>query len=383
MIKRTGLFITIILFGQWLRAQPCHCNEQFVWLKKTFEENDAGFVSTLEKKGKESYELHNHLIAQKASSITDAAECAEILNSWLQFFRKNHIGLFLTSSETADKSTVTPGKTFNSISEKKLQQLRASVEENPITSLSGIWKTGGYSILFQEEKEYFVGYIIQSENPDWKAGDVKLYLSKKMNEGVYYLGDHSPQPFHHVVYEANKYLTLDQITLVKQLPEVHLSPMEELTYQSKYADAPFAFQIDAETVYLKFPSFGLDQKEQLETLVSQWDQRILQSKNLIIDIRNNGGGSDRTYASVLPYIYTHPIYRNLVEFYSSDANNNTWIELLKNPELSEEERTLFTDFVHRLEANKGGFEKIFAGTTSVIQFDQAQSHPQRVALVIN
>lgn len=382
-MKRTGLTLLFTLSGYFIFGQHCECSEQFKWLKKTFEENDAGYVFTLEKKGKQSYELLNYLIAEKAEKCNDVNTCATVLSEWLHYFRENHIGIYATETVSPSEQSTESARVLPTVTEKQLHQWEAAMSKQPISSVEGIWTIGGYTILMKEVKDQIVGYILKSENPDWKPGEVKIQLAAKMDSGVYYLGDHSRQAINQIRFEVNKYLTLNDFTLEKQVPQVILEPTKELSYKAKFADSPFAYQIDDATVYIKLPSFELQHKEKLEALVAEWEKRILQSPYLVIDIRDNGGGSDRTYASILPFIYTNPIYRNLVEFYSSDINNKTWTDLLNNPDLSEEERPIFEDFVKRIEANKGGFEKIFEGTTSVIQLENVHPNPQKVALLIN
>ena len=55
-----SFLVTTISFGQ-----NCNCEKNFEWMKKTFEENDAGFQYVLDIKGKQTYETHNKLFFSK------------------------------------------------------------------------------------------------------------------------------------------------------------------------------------------------------------------------------------------------------------------------------------------------------------------------------
>lgn len=68
-------------------GQECNCVENFEWVKKTFEENDAGFEYSLKIKGKQTYEEHNEIILGKVKSVDNLNECRAVLFEWLQFFR--------------------------------------------------------------------------------------------------------------------------------------------------------------------------------------------------------------------------------------------------------------------------------------------------------
>lgn len=375
-------FLIFIFYTTNIFSQQCDCNQYYNWLKKTFEENDAGFKHTIENKGKETYDFHNKLILEKVTKTTDIKECTKILKQWLTFFRKFHIGLVINSSETDSENSLSELK-FTTKSEKELKKLTQQIEIKPETSLEGIWHSEPYTILINKENESFVGYIINSKNENWKNGAVKFSVGQNLDKGIYIMGDHSSKNISTIVFSDSKYLVLDGIMLEKQIPIIKLSKEKELYYKTKFSEKPFITKINEETVFLKLPSFGLDQQAEIDNLLSEWKNEILKSKNLLIDIRNNGGGADKTYNSVLPFVYTNPIHRNQIEFYSSEQNNKKWSEILNIPKLPEEDRTLISDFVKRLNNNIGGFERLFKDNISVIKLDTIFPNPQHVAVIIN
>jgi len=61
----------------------------FEWVKKTFEENDAGFQYVLEIKGKQAYEAHNKLFFTKGKKkFKETPVCTKVLYEWLTFFQR-------------------------------------------------------------------------------------------------------------------------------------------------------------------------------------------------------------------------------------------------------------------------------------------------------
>ena len=58
--KKIFLF-TLFSVSINIAAQKCNCKEEFNWLKKTFETNDAGFQHVIDKKGENAYQNHNKL----------------------------------------------------------------------------------------------------------------------------------------------------------------------------------------------------------------------------------------------------------------------------------------------------------------------------------
>ena len=332
-------------------------------------------------KGQQSYDLHNKFILEKASKTTDFTECTSVLKEWLSYFRKFHIGIF--SGLPIDNNIVGTQLALKSKSEAELKTLVQAINKKVTSSLAGIYKTGSYEILVVKEAKNVTGYILSASNSSWKNGEGKFSFRQDLSEGVYYMGDHSAQNISNIKLLDNRYLVLDDIVLDKDLPVVKLGAEKELYYKIKFAENAFITRINNETIYMKLPSFGLDQRPAIDSMASKWKDEIVKSKNLIIDIRNNGGGSDKTYSAILPFIYTNPIHRNKIEFFSSELNNKVWFDLLKNPNLSAKEKTLFSDFTNRLNKNIGGFERIFKDDISAIKLNTEYPNPKNVSVIIN
>ena len=71
----------------------CNCGKVFDWVVSKIEENDAGFDYAIEMKGKEAYDKLTAEKEAESKSITSMHDCVELVNEWLKFFRKSHIGL--------------------------------------------------------------------------------------------------------------------------------------------------------------------------------------------------------------------------------------------------------------------------------------------------
>ena len=76
-------------------AQQCNCAESFDWMVNTFKTNDAGFQYVIDKKGIDEYTKHTNFYRGKALNTTSTNDCITVMNNWLFFFRKGHIGAYL------------------------------------------------------------------------------------------------------------------------------------------------------------------------------------------------------------------------------------------------------------------------------------------------
>jgi hypothetical protein len=55
-MKKEILFLLIVIIPSFGYSQDCNCLDNYKWVKKTFEENDAGFQYAIEQKGQLAYE---------------------------------------------------------------------------------------------------------------------------------------------------------------------------------------------------------------------------------------------------------------------------------------------------------------------------------------
>jgi hypothetical protein len=85
-------------------------------------------------------------------------------------------------------------------------------------------------------------------------------------------------------------------------------------YQSNFLNSKIEIQkipkidsSDSNNVIITMPSFNRDLRKVYDSLIALNINKISQSKNLIIDIRNNNGGTINCFSSLLPYICTDTI----------------------------------------------------------------------------
>ena len=80
----------------------CNCEEVFDWVVAEFKKSDAGFDYAVDMKGIEAYEKHTVEKQTESKSITSSNDCVKLVNEWLVFFRKSHIGFFPNRPTFAD-----------------------------------------------------------------------------------------------------------------------------------------------------------------------------------------------------------------------------------------------------------------------------------------
>jgi len=384
MTKFSILIATLFLFTSFTYGQTCNCEKNFEWVKKTFEENDAGFQYVIDQKGKTTYENHNKLFQQKIKNIKNLEECTKTLYDWLTFFRKEHLGVIKLENKNTDSPQITKPivyKNWETI-DTDIPEFEKYLNSKKEIDFEGVWETQLYKIGIKKIDNSYVGFIIETNSENWKVGQVKLKFSNE--KGVFYLSDKSAEVCTNIKLIGRNYLKLGRFTLKRLSPKFETEKAVEIFFKSMSAEKPFLEELNKTTLLLRVPSFELSQKKAIDSIILANKDRILKTENLIIDLRNNGGGSDSSYKEILPFIYTNPIRNVGVMFLSTKLNNQRMLEYLK-PEYGFDEKTkkwAKTSF-QTLEKHLGEFVSLDSAKVNIEKLEIIYPFPKKIGIIIN
>ena len=115
------------------------------------------------------------------------------------------------------------------------------------------------------------------------------------------------------------------------------------------------------------------------------DKLLITNSKLIIDIRGNGGGADRCYEAIIPYLYTNPIRTMWVDFRSTKLNNSRYDELSTHDGFSEKDKQELRDMKKKLDSSLGGYVNINDGgrVFSIDTLPKVYENPKQVAILID
>ena len=373
-------------------AQSCNCMEEYRWAKKTFEENDAGYSYYVEKYGKQAIDFNNKKWEKEFAKTKDVFQCQDYLNQWIKFYRKGHIAIAM-----ADQTKMRPSdaKKDNSVLEiPKLNidtdsfQVAAKLFKEP--SFEGVWTNGTYDVGVKKVKDDYVGFVITSKNEQWKAGQIKFSFpaaKSSAKKSTYYMGNHSlaENQFDPCELIGKTYLKAFDIYWKRISPYFKDDPKIEEEISLLNTPGFYLKKIDSVTTLFRIPSFDNSYIATVDSLVKSNHDLLVTTKNLIIDIRGNGGGADRCYDSITPYLYTNPIRSMWVEFLSTPLNNARYDWIIKLDGFSEKERQNLKDMQNKLNANIGKFVNLNESKlTAVIDtLPVIYQNPQQVAILID
>ncbi len=87
MFYQTLINLLALFIGTWGYLWPdCNCSTAFQWLKKTFEENDAGFSYILSIKGQATYDYHTQRIQEKINVAKNQGRMPACTAGMVTFF---------------------------------------------------------------------------------------------------------------------------------------------------------------------------------------------------------------------------------------------------------------------------------------------------------
>ncbi len=397
-MRKMSLLVMMILMSSMIYSQDCDCSSNLKWLIEAFEKNDAGFQYVIDKKGKDTYLAHNKNFIEKALKIQDKTECLNLLNSWTEFFRKNHLQVVLNeqTNSTNNKKELSEKEIINlykgspkfEIKEKEFDKYILDLTNK--SSFEGVWLSEPYTIGIIADKKNpnrdYVGFILKSESPYWKTNQIKLEIFKNKNgkhNMKYYMRDHSIREIENIEIAGNNYLLANFIVLKRINPQIKTELKTVLFFKSLYADNPFIEKLSDNTLLFRIPSFRHSMKKEIDSLLIANNYLISKTDNLIIDLRNNGGGSDSSYEKITQYLYTNPIRGLGVQYLSTELNNNRMIDFIKDPDWSEEDKEWAKKGLEKLNNHIGEFVNLEDDIVSIDTLETILPYPKNIAVLIN
>lgn len=323
-----------------VQAQPCDCAATFDWMVKTFTENDAGFPTVLETKGTVAYEQQTTALRATAAKAGTVEDCSPVLSDWLNWFRHGHIGIWAKHPEYEEEPAPELPPVIKPIDMTE-QQVRARFASKGYVphAAEGIWSSGTlrFAILRRGKTDRFDAVILRTASEHKKPKDVLMELRQRAGsdtlEGTIYLTmtvggrfvtAYSPLPVQAVVKGEDRSL-LDAFGLYQRdFPAGRVTVMDSALFVYQNSRAPFALSLSDRTMYVRIPSFSMDGKAAIDSVLAANDARIREHANLIIDIRNGTGGGDAAYAGLIPYLYTTPIRGMDVAIRSTPMNADAY-----------------------------------------------------------
>ena len=348
-----NIFITIsLLFSFNLFGQDCDCLKNIILLQDKVEKNQASYQhQVIESNRKDVYDTFKNKINALAKEIDNKRDCVGLVSIYLNFFRDEHSFIYYDEHFSAQDDF-----------QKRLKSTKKSLNE-----FEGLWyfQDGSFSIQINPSLNGFFKWFAVIQNgykPFWKKGQVKIEFFEDENQNlkcVYWRQNLIPKTYDVIVSDS-------VLSIGRYLNFYRNKPDDAQNISLQTNDLEFK-ELTLNTNYLKLPSFDLSQIHKIDSITAV-NKHIIDSKsNLIIDVRNNGGGGFDAFKSILPFILDSEIVEQ--PYYGSvwvSKDNLEYYDRTKY-EYAETEKDSIDElqYVQFLEEYEGAFTPIEMETDSI------------------
>lgn len=139
--------------------------------------------------------------------------------------------------------------------------------------------------------------------------------------------------------------------------------------------------LSKQTAYIRIPSFKIKYKSKIDSLLDANWNRLLHTRNFIIDIRGNSGGSDPSFLKLLPLLYTDPYKIEGVEILATKDNIQRFVSLLEKDELPENAKENIRDWINKMRGHLGSFVTVVK--SHIKRRDTIYCYPKHVVILID
>jgi C-terminal processing protease CtpA/Prc len=144
---------------------------------------------------------------------------------------------------------------------------------------------------------------------------------------------------------------------------------------------PWFERIDEKTVLIRIPSFLPKYYEAINELIQEHHEVLINTPNLVLDLRGNGGGSDQCFNILLPYVCPESINVVGADVRATQGNIEYLRELTKIHEFPEDALSQINDLTELMAKSLGGFVEMVP--TQTIPLGEVFAQPQKVAICID
>jgi len=317
----TLIILSLLLGFNSLCAQNCNCLEQFDFVVKYYENNNPAFQNIKsDQKELVNYTKAVRTIRQDASKESNSDLCNKYFNQYLKLLKDHHSSIDLNLQRVADLLSVEKIDSFKSsaiyksFGKRDIDTLKVikAVEDKPVNDIEGIYYSPGnikIAILKTKANQY-EGIVIR-KNKLLDIGHVllEIALNKDSSYSCVYnvgiLGFNFKMAYFDDIKQINGCLPMLGFCKSNNVQET-----DELVFEA----------LNDDCYYLKIKSFSYNLKPVFDSLYKEIVPLISQRKYLIIDLRDNGGGSEGNYFDLLKVVYTKPMMIDEAEVWVTPDN---------------------------------------------------------------
>lgn len=370
----------MLLIGVSIKAQTCACEKEFLHIKNVVKHNFAGYPDRIKALSATVYKKKTNELLNLTRDKFASDNCPLIIYKYLDLFKSNHLGFSFNLDFAKVDSDYVSHRPLFKISDKEIERLKKS------RSWEGIYYfIHDSSIKIAVIKDPaplhdYVGVTLESTRPTWKKGQVK-WEGKLVNDsllsGLLYMRNHRPKLEGFNLHSDNNMIGGDWRRVGAPVKE------ESVRSSSAYKPSPAidAKLLTANTFYFKMASFNPRYMPVIDSILKANEGLLNSTPNLILDLRDNGGGADACWEPLIPWFYTQPIKTIGVDVWATEATISGYKKYLENKHLSKETVDRLNNKIVKMETAKGQWVNIY--DDQVDSSFRSKAFPKKIVMLIN
>jgi hypothetical protein len=368
----------------------------FDFMVTYLKENYAGYPDKVTAGKKKEFEAFTNEQRNKIAEKPDTA--VDEMRIWLTWFKDQHVGLEELNykpSNTAlseedkikavelDKQLAESGERIT-LNEKAIE--KSLMQRNAKDTLAGIWETldGTYRVAIEKPQSPqgpWLGVIVSSKSAAWSKGQIKFRINQGADnyDTKFYYRDHSETATGMSLIANNDILHFKvPNSFWKRIGSSTIPDMARFIPSEDF----FLRPLSEKTLWLRLPNFSIENKEKIEKLLTDNTGLLQKTPNLLIDLRNNGGGSDDSYTELMKWLYSRPIYTIGVEFRSGPGNIKAFEEILKKEAVPDDTKIEIRKMIEKMRASKEEWILFGGKPFFIVTYNEIRPNPRAVAILM-
>lgn len=305
-----------------------------------------------------------------------------IVKGVLAWFRDRHLGF--SQAFSPERANTTDIDDARLAAQGPFISITSSRGRHPLGGTTWASVDGNYRATIVADAanpKRALGVITATKSPAWSRGQVKFALTPSDTgwSGSYYMRDHSEEPTPAAFLGRGSVLRFG----APAVDWVRVNPAPTVVVENVIPSSDFNLRrLSDRTAILRLPDFHGENRAKIEKLLVDNRALLESTPNLIIDVRDNGGGSDSSYDKLMAWLYTRPIYSIGVEFRASPRNADLYAEMLKDRSLPPDSLATIRRIIAGMRKGERAWVQADDKPFTITTYPKVMPSPNRVGILI-
>jgi Peptidase family S41 len=374
-MKKLFFAILLSVFSpQILDAQVNNFPVNFRFVVDVITNDYAGFFDKVNKDTIGFEKFKNDILVRSISCKDSSLGYYLLLKELLLYFNDPHLTFGFNSdsirkTQFFNHTNYTYQRKITHLQKKKLIKFTKAEKD----ALCTFWQDeNNYTIRIKKKNQYQLeGVVVKADSVYWFSGQSKFVIEKKGN-GEYFC------------YYLAKDHYLREINPEVQQHEISFGKFGRIFKGNNYFDSISQFhlkKLNDSIAYFRIPDFLPGRATLIDSIVDANKEDLGKVGFLIIDIRNNPGGSSISYQKLLPYLCSGAYTMKGSKYRKSQRNIDYYLSLLQSNDYDSSFKRIFSSIADSLK----NCSTQFCRSTNDYEIlpDTIYPYPKKIIFLIN